>query len=84
MHADGKSTLASVSKWNSGKVNCVYHLDPDAVECYLVLSSLGHECFTFLCAGNPKILTYSSDLMGHTMIYIKRNRPDSYIVFFNP
>ena len=21
MHADGKSTLASVSKWNSGKVN---------------------------------------------------------------
>ena len=22
MHADGKSTLASVSKWNSGKVNC--------------------------------------------------------------
>ena len=23
MHADGKSTLASVSKWNSRKVNCV-------------------------------------------------------------
>ena len=23
MHADGKSTLVSVSKWNSGKVNCV-------------------------------------------------------------
>ena len=23
MHADGKSTLASVSKWNSGKVNVV-------------------------------------------------------------
>ena len=23
MHADGKSTLASVSKWNSGKVNCL-------------------------------------------------------------
>ena len=23
MHADGKSTLASVSKWNSGKVNCI-------------------------------------------------------------
>ena len=22
MHADGKSTLTSVSKWNSGKVNC--------------------------------------------------------------
>ena len=22
MHADGKSTLASVSKWNSGKVYC--------------------------------------------------------------
>ena len=22
MHADGKLTLASVSKWNSGKVNC--------------------------------------------------------------
>ena len=22
MHADGKSTLASVSKWNSGKVSC--------------------------------------------------------------
>ena len=22
MHADGKSTLASVSKWKSGKVNC--------------------------------------------------------------
>ena len=22
MHADGKSTLASASKWNSGKVNC--------------------------------------------------------------
>ena len=22
MHADGKSALASVSKWNSGKVNC--------------------------------------------------------------
>ena len=22
MHADGKSTLASVSKWNSVKVNC--------------------------------------------------------------
>ena len=22
MHADRKSTLASVSKWNSGKVNC--------------------------------------------------------------
>ena len=22
MHADWKSTLASVSKWNSGKVNC--------------------------------------------------------------
>ena len=21
MHADGKSTLASISKWNSGKVN---------------------------------------------------------------
>ena len=24
MHADGKSTLASVSKWNSGKVNYVF------------------------------------------------------------
>ena len=23
MHADGKSTLASVLKWNSGKVNCL-------------------------------------------------------------
>ena len=23
MHADGKSTLASVSKWNSGKANCL-------------------------------------------------------------
>ena len=23
MHADGKSTLASVSKWNSGKVNFI-------------------------------------------------------------
>ena len=22
MHADGKSTLALVSKWNSGKINC--------------------------------------------------------------
>ena len=25
MHADGKSTLTSVSKWNSGKVNCVVY-----------------------------------------------------------
>ena len=25
MHADGKSTLASVSKWNSGKVNLPQH-----------------------------------------------------------
>ena len=24
MHADGKSTLVSVSKWNSGKVNFAY------------------------------------------------------------
>ena len=24
MHADGKSTLASVSKWNSGKVNWLH------------------------------------------------------------
>ena len=24
MHADGKSTLSSVSKWNSGKVNSVF------------------------------------------------------------
>ena len=26
MHADGKSTLASVSKWNSRKVNCLPYL----------------------------------------------------------
>ena len=27
MHADGKSTLASVSKWNSGKVNFVHSIE---------------------------------------------------------
>ena len=27
MHADGKSTLASVSKWNSGKVNLLNELE---------------------------------------------------------
>ena len=26
MHADGKSTLVSVSKWNSGKVNLTYEI----------------------------------------------------------
>ena len=36
MHADGKSTLASVSKWNSGKVNwriqlCIVNEDAAAL-----------------------------------------------------
>ena len=28
IHADGKSTLASISKWNSGKVNCGHFESP--------------------------------------------------------
>ena len=39
MHADGKSTLASVSKWSSVKVNFVFLVKQDA---QLGIESVGH------------------------------------------
>ena len=46
MHADGKSTLASVSKWNSGKVNwgflkCTLDINPQP--CREFLAWVGNE-----------------------------------------
>ena len=52
MHDDGKSTLASVSKWNSGKVNCsivyfIYLLSKAAIELteLFSVSVNGHNWF---------------------------------------
>ena len=41
MHADGKSTLASVSKWNSGKVD--YHSEHKNSLLCLVLNQLERD-----------------------------------------
>ena len=38
MHADGKSTLASVSKWNSGKVNYMGKMNSENISRFQVSS----------------------------------------------
>ena len=55
MHADRTSTFASVSKWNSGKVNCVHR---KSISCYQVAvvtsfwaqeRKLNAKCSTRVC-----------------------------------
>ena len=52
MHADGKPTLASVSKWNSRKVNCVIFSQAGVQTWYHTsayhLSALENKTKTFL------------------------------------
>ena len=46
MHADGKSTLSSVSKWNSGKVNSLRVMTPEVTLLTAVLPKETLECRT--------------------------------------
>ena len=58
MHADGKSTLASVSKWNSVKVNCAIflllldHINSDIF--FIVVLSHGKLDLSFFLMAGPK------------------------------
>ena len=82
MHADGKSTLASVSKWNSGKVNYV-----TIVPLFLSISkSVSKEIFEALRA--DIWMVGSRDKSTHNMAQkimaetIKINRREQNRLFF--
>ena len=69
MHADGKSTLASVSKWNSGKVNCLQAND------YLKLQ-LHYAIYRLRFYSNSLIHILSLSNLHNNVASIQKNRAD--------
>ena len=84
MHADGKSTLASVSKWNSGKVN---------LACYVSVNSKPDRCLRgrvfapLFCPGGrvlnqsnfEKSAIFALSLKQHLFIYASSLKQHMFI-----
>ena len=70
MHADGKSTLASVSKWNSGKVNWQ--------GITTTRLTLGGEV---MVPRDNSTLPFSIELLNHIIAFATQGKSGHYKIF---